>query len=302
MEIATLYKKFTKYIIDVRGGVPATAHNYLTYLNMFSEITGVKLTNKITKKSIDDFKDRLLELDISKKTVNYYLIGLRVFIIFLHREKIPTIDVVDVERFKRLNDKKIDLIPKDELIRFLSAKISPTSDLLVNMLFATGLRIFELQGLNIEDLRGCTFSVRGKGGKDRIVFLDGDICTKLLEYVGERTSGPIFLNPQKNRISKRRLQAIVQERVIKLNLSKQFSAHTLRHHFATDLLENGADLMSVKDMLGHSSIATTQKYIHLSNKHLQNSHEKFHTKINVDLPKVDKIGDNIGDDKEKQTI
>lgn len=259
------------------GFAPATASNYKFYLGSFFAFAKIQNPSDITSKSVEDFKNHLLEKNISKRTINLYLFALRRFVRFLSSLDVATLHHDKIESFKRVKQAEIDLMPKKELFTFLDKKVSPVSDLLVNMLFSTGLRIFELHSLNIEDIRQCTFTMRGKGGKDRLIFMEDRVCKMLSVFLGARKSGPIFLSKFGSRMSKRYLQKVVEKRSRLLKPSKPVSAHTLRHFFATDLLENGADLRAIQDMLGHASIATTQRYTHVSNAHLKNAYDKFHS-------------------------
>ena len=186
-----------------------------------------------------------------------------------------------IELFRNIKPKEMELISHDELRVFLTTSLDPRSDLLANMLFSTGLRIFELAKIDISDMRGSKFTIRGKGGRDRIVFLAPGIYDMLQNYIGKRKKGPIFINPNGEATSIRYLQKLITLRAQKLEMSKNVSCHTMRHLFATDLLENGADLRSVQEMLGHASVTTTQRYTHISNKHLENSFTKFHTEFKM---------------------
>lgn len=288
MKTISQYKiEFAKHLLENKGISPVSVKNYLSYINRFVSLsvpqtptdTETFSVSDFTSQNIENFKTKLLELNVSKKTINYYLIGIRVFLKYLQEQNVETIDISKVELYKKIKDKQIDLISREELEKFLSYNISPISDLLVNMLFSTGMRIFEIEKLNIEDLRTCSFSIRGKGNKDRIVFMSEKVCKMLVDFIGDRTSGPIFINSRGDRMSKRFLQKLVETRSIEMSSTKHISAHTLRHLFATDLLENGADLRVIQEMLGHSSILTTQKYTHVSNSHLANSYDKFHSKF-----------------------
>ncbi len=298
---------FKKYMVDQRSINTSTLRNYVSYLDRFISTVSTSLLTKevendvrtfeikngeleiglivtldhITVEAIENFKSVLTAEGVGKKTINYYLIGIRVFLKWLTASGVEVLNPTKVELYKKVKDKKIDLISREELQKFLTHNLDVESDLVANMLFSTGMRIFELEQLNIEDIRTCSFAIRGKGGKDRVVFLAPEVCKMLTDYIGERKIGPIFLNRWGNRMSKRYLQKIIENRADMLSVSKKVSAHTLRHLFATDLLENGADLRSIQEMLGHSSILTTQKYTHISNAHLENSFNKFHSNFSV---------------------
>jgi site-specific recombinase XerD len=163
---------------------------------------------------------------------------------------------------------------------------------ILEVLFSTGLRVSELAGLNKEDInidRG-EFSVLGKGRKLRIVFLSEHAKTRLKEYLEKRGdpysalfirySGPKpeeGLTPEKMRLSVRSVERLVDKYRKLAGIVKHFSPHALRHSFATDLLEQGADLRSVQEMLGHKNVSTTQVYTHVTNPRLREIHQKFHS-------------------------
>ena len=266
-------EQFIDYLKNERNQNTLTVRNYSSYLHRYISISNGEVSTDAIKK----FKAKLLKENLSHKTINYYLIGLRMFLKWCAKKEIKTIPFEQVELFEVGKEKKIILMPEDELKLFLTHKLEPMSDLIVNMLFSTGLRIHELAQLNIEQVRKCSFTVNGKGDTERIVFLSDGVCKMLDAFLGKRKSGAIFLNKTKSRMSVRYLQKIIDTRTDKLSIKTPVSAHTLRHHFATDLLENGADLRSIQDILGHKSIMTTQKYTHISNKFLEKSFQKFHT-------------------------
>jgi site-specific recombinase XerD len=161
------------------------------------------------------------------------------------------------------------------------------------MLFSTGLRVSELCSLqNDLDLHLDEFSIRGKGGKVRVVFLSDEAKKALKNYLALRkdmsealfapTSGAVG-EPTKSidlheGLTRRSIERIVKRYAIIAGISKKVTPHVIRHVFATDLLSNGADIRSVQAMLGHANIGTTQIYTHVTDKHLRDIHKKFHNK------------------------
>ena len=274
---------FIEYLSVEKNKNPLTIRNYKHYLGRLVALAGVQNPEDITDESVKIFKKELSSLKLNPKTINYHLITLRQFLRFLARREIASLSSDKIELFENIQTKKFDLISKEELEVFLTHKVNPQSDLLSNLLFSTGLRIFELSNIKIEEIRQCSFTVRGKGGKNRIAFLSEDTCSMLMEFLGERKTGPIFINKRGVGVSIRYLQRIIEERADKLSMSKHVSCHTLRHLFATDLMENGADIRSIQEMLGHSNISTTQLYTHVSNEHLKNSFNKFHSNFNKSI-------------------
>jgi site-specific recombinase XerD len=163
---------------------------------------------------------------------------------------------------------------------------------ILELLFSTGLRVSELCSLSRElDLGTSEFSVRGKGEKVRVVFLSDDAKNAIRKYLKKRkdmddalfaqVAGPIKKNLSKEktlRITPRTIERIVKYYAIKAGISKKVTPHVIRHSFATDLLQNGADLRSVQMLLGHANIGTTQIYTHLTDRHLQEIHKNFHNR------------------------
>jgi site-specific recombinase XerD len=162
----------------------------------------------------------------------------------------------------------------------------------LELLFSSGLRVSELVGLDRDhvNLKRREFMVRGKGQKDRPIFISQDAADWIQKYIDKRQDNtkPLFirysgskkvdLSGNFTRLTARSIQRMVARYARLAGITKHVSPHTLRHSFATDLLMNGADLRSVQAMLGHSNIATTQIYTHVTDPHLKEVHEKFHHK------------------------
>ena len=155
------------------------------------------------------------------------------------------------------------------------------------MLYSSGLRVSELTGLNIGelDLAAGMVRVTGKGGKERIVPVGSRALEAVTEYLEERReyriSEALFLNSRGDRINRRSVARIVDTHVMKIAAFKRISPHTLRHTFATHLLEGGADLRAIQELLGHASLSTTQKYTHVSIDRLMEVYDKAHPKAHT---------------------
>jgi site-specific recombinase XerD len=160
----------------------------------------------------------------------------------------------------------------------------------LELLFSSGLRVSELVGLDRDHIntKRREFMVRGKGQKDRPIFISPEAASWIDKYLAMRTDNtkPLFIrysgtkkvdnSGNFSRLTARSVQRMVARYALLAGITKHVSPHTLRHSFATDLLMNGADLRSVQAMLGHSNIATTQIYTHVTDPHLKAVHEKFH--------------------------
>ena len=155
---------------------------------------------------------------------------------------------------------------------------------ILELLYSSGLRVSELTGLNISeiDLSGGMVRVMGKGGKERIVPVGSRAVEALQAYLAQRdnagTKAPLFLNTRGGRINRRSVARIVDTHVLRIAAFKRISPHTLRHTFATHMLEGGADLRAIQELLGHASLSTTQKYTHVSIDRLMEVYDKAHPK------------------------
>ena len=194
----------------------------------------------------------------------------------------------------KVGERSLDLISSQELKRLLEVSSNTGSkgldlgDLrdkaILELLFSTGLRVSELCSLNSDiDLKKDEMSVRGKGDKVRVVFFSDSAKKAVSKYLKARKDmdEALFTSLSKdkaNRLSPRSVERLVKQRAIKAGITKKVTPHIIRHSFATDLLENGADLRSVQMLLGHADISTTQIYTHMTDIHLKNVHKKFHNK------------------------
>jgi site-specific recombinase XerD len=186
----------------------------------------------------------------------------------------------------------LDLISGAELGRLMSApngkELKDLRDkAILELLFSTGLRVSELCSLSRDiDLSHDEISVRGKGEKIRVVFISTSARDAVLEYLKNRKDldDALFVQigrgsskKKEKRLTSRSIERIVKYYAIKAGIMKKVTPHVIRHSFATDLLQNGADLRSVQALLGHAHIATTQIYTHVTDKHLKEVHKKFHS-------------------------
>ncbi len=304
-EIQSLKQQFLEYLEIEKGRALRTIENYDHYLTVFLNQTKIEKARDITYEVVRDFRiwlnrqsagnNKVTGETMKKKTQNYYLIALRTFLKFLTRRNISSLSADNIELAK-VGERSIDVITREELKRLLDAPNQETSPekrarghAILQLLFSTGLRVSELCSLtNDLDLKSDEFSIRGKGGKVRVVFLSDTAKKAVKEYLDMRkdTSDAMFvkLSDENKRetgelgLTRRSIERIVKRYATIAGISKKVTPHVIRHCFATDLLSNGADLRSVQAMLGHSNIATTQIYTHVTDKHLRDVHKKFHGK------------------------
>jgi len=299
MDLKQLKKEYLEYLEIERGRSLKTVENYNRYLSSFFNFNKIDNPQKITDELVRKYRlwlNRQLsgtkQETLKKTTQNYYLIALRGFLKYLVKREIKSLPPERIELAK-VSERALDLISIEELKRLLEAP--DTKDLkglrdkaILELLFSTGLRVSELCALNNDiDLNKDEMSVRGKGDKVRVVFLSGSSKGVIKEYLSKRRDmeEALFISlsnikedKRDNRLTPRSIERLVKQYAIKAGITKKVTPHIIRHSFATDLLQNGADLRSVQMMLGHSSISTTQIYTHLTDKHLKETHKKFHNK------------------------
>jgi len=304
-EIERWKREFLEYIEIEKGRSLKTVENYNHYLSRFFDFSKISSPKDITEEKVREFRLSLNRQNgrkvkgqqsatMKKNTQNYYLIALRSFLKYLLKKNVTSLRPDAIELAKTAG-RQIDPVSSSELGRLLSAPNgSAIPDLrdkaLLELFFSTGLRLAELCSLNRDlDLSKDEFSIRGKGEKVRVVFLSGQAKDAIKAYLSKRDDmeEAMFVQLSKNktsekdlRLTPRSIQRIVKKYAIKAGISKNVTPHMLRHSFATDLLQNGADIRSVQMMLGHANIATTQVYTHVTDRQLQEIHKKFHGKQN----------------------
>ncbi len=294
MEAETAKRQFLEYIEIERGRAVKTIENYDHYLTRYFIQAGIKKVSDISEQNIREFRQWLNRQpgtdngSMKRRTQNYYMIALRAFLKFLRKRDIECLSPERIELAK-LPERELDLITPAELERLLqSAPGTEEKDLrdaaILEMLFSTGLRVSELCALDNDlDLTQDSFSVRGKGEKVRVVFLSGPAKNAVAAYLKARKdmAEALFVNIPvgthiPSRLTPRSVERIIKHRAAKAGITKKVTPHVLRHSFATDLLNNGADIRSVQQLLGHASINTTQIYTHITDTHLHEIHKKYH--------------------------
>lgn len=292
--------KFLEYLELEQNRSSKTIQNYSHYLTRLSDFAGEIKVSAINEELIRKWRLWLNRLgtntsdEMAKVTQNYHLIALRSFLRFCAKRGWAALapDKIELARTKR---PQVTFLTAEELTRLAAQPdISIVSGLrdraIIELLFSSGLRISELVNLDRDhiNLARREFMVRGKGQKDRPVFISLQAASWIDLYLKKRQDNakPLFirysgskkvdLSGNYARLTARSIQRMVSRYAKLAGITKHVSPHTLRHSFATDLLMNGADLRSVQAMLGHSNIATTQIYTHVTDPHLKQVHEKFH--------------------------
>lgn len=303
MDIEHLIRQFLEDLEVSRGRSTKTVENYRHYLEVFCNFSKVKDPSEITDDMVREYRLWLNRKEsgkvvggyketLKKRTQNYHIIALRAFLKYLAKRDVKSLAAERIELAK-VPERSLDLITSEELHRLLNAPKGDTlpglrDKAMLELLFSTGLRVSELASLPRDlDLSRDEFSVRGKGEKVRVVFLSEEARTAIRAYLAKRKDldDAMFVNlgknagrAEENRLTPRSMERIIASYAIKAGISKKVTPHVIRHSFATDLLQNGADLRSVQALLGHANISTTQVYTHVTDQHLRDVHKKFHSK------------------------
>ncbi len=305
LTLRILIKRYLNYIEIEKNYSNWTSVKYTHYLKTFrawfEKHYAQEYIEKLTPEMVRRYRMYLVKYEnslgnkLSPTSQAYYVIALRAFLKFCRKKGIKTLAPDKVE-LPKAEDKRIKFLDRDQVERLLmspdTSKIAGLRDrAILEVLFSTGLRVSELAKLDVDriDLKTKEFGVVGKGRKARVVFLSDRSCAWVERYLSARSDmyRPLWirflrndeidpaLSSEKLRLTVRSIQRIVEKYRRLAGLPVRISPHVLRHSFATTLLQNGADLRSVQEMLGHKNVATTQVYTHVTNPHLKEVHKKY---------------------------
>lgn len=279
---------FISYILIEKGLSKNTALAYRTDLNTYLKFLEDKKINyeTITHLEITDFLWHLKTSDFKPRSIYRMIESIRQFYKFLIAE-----NFIKTNPTANLTAPKLDLILPDMLtneeVTKLLNSVSDSDNLsirnraMLELLYATGLRVSELINLKFSniDIEECYVKIFGKGNKERLVPFGQKAQLYLKRYLRVRNNSKseyLFLTRLNKPISRIEFWRQLKQIAIKAGITKNITPHTLRHSFATHLLTGGADIRFVQEMLGHSSISTTQIYTHVSQERLKEQHKKFH--------------------------
>ena len=268
--------KYLEYLEVVRKYSDKTIKSYSDDLIEYNEFLGNNFKN-ILDINIDITKEYLKYLydrGINKNSISRKLSSIRGFYNYLVKE-----EIISTNYFNNIPSPKKDLY----LPKFLNSEERDT--LIIELLYATGLRVSELVNIKVKDIDSGNKSIKvlGKGDKERIVLYNNHTSKALDIYLNDayhifnkKNSEYLILNHNGGKLSDRYVRMIIDKLVRKANLDIKISPHTIRHTFATDMLEEGADLMTVKELLGHESLNTTSIYTHITNEQIKKTYNMAH--------------------------
>lgn len=287
--IDTYIDEFIDYLIIDKKYSENTIKSYKNDLKKFKNFIN-KQINNITENDIKKYIKHLNKENDDKKTISHNISTLRSFYKFLLIEKKVNknpMEYIELPKIRKSLPKTLSIEEIDKLLDInLTDAFSYRNKAMLELMYSSGLRVSELINVKIHDIdvSNCTIRIMGKGSKERIVPL-GDYAIRYIELylkeyrerlIKKEMNDYLFLNNHGKKMTRQGFFKILKQIAKEKNIKTEFSPHTLRHSFATHLLNGGADLRSIQEMLGHESISTTQIYTHVSKEKLKESYNNFH--------------------------
>ncbi len=284
--------KYLEYLKVVKKYSDLTIKSYYDDLIEYNEFLGDSFTNilDVNYDTVKLYLKYLYEKKINKNSISRKLSSIRGLYNYLVREEIVTTNYFN----KVSNPKKELYLPKflkdSELDKIFNVckedtPINQRNTLIIELLYASGIRVSELVNIKLSDIDKSEKSIKilGKGSKERMVLYNNHTKKAMDTYLNDGyhifnkiNSGYLILNKDGNKLSERYVRVIIDDLVRKAGLDIKISPHTMRHTFATDMLEEGADLVTVKELLGHESLNTTSIYTHITNEQIRKTYNMAH--------------------------
>ena len=281
--------KFVSYLEVERNYSEHTLRSYQADLRELKDFLEGKDPKNITHIDLRRFLAELKRKGLAKRTIVRKLGAIRSFFRFLSREKYITTNPADSIFTPKLDKRLPEFLDTKKIIALITA---PREDdilgirdrAILEVLYSTGIRVSELVGMSEKDvdLISGAVKVRGKGKKERLALLGRAAQTALRKYIEKSkkqktgSGEAIFFNKAGKRLTDRSVRRIVSKYVKKCSIQENISPHSIRHSFATHLLNNGADLRSVQELLGHKNLSTTQIYTHLGSQRIKDMYQNAH--------------------------
>lgn len=297
--IEGLLKEYLYYLKITKNLAKNTIQSYQNdlndYLSFIDKQYHIKRPEQITKQHALNYLNHLKRADLSAKSIARKISSIKSFHHYLLSEKLCDENIfLSISQPKVTNPLPVVLNQNEiELLLTAAKKSSKALDIrnlaMIELAYGSGLRVSELINLKISDLHlnNSLIKILGKGSKERIVPLGENAIIALRKYlidarplIHPEGKDILFVNKNGQKLSRVGFYKIIQTLAVSAGIEKSISPHTLRHSFATHLLENGADLRAVQELLGHEDIMTTENYTHISKQHLQNAYQAAHPRAN----------------------
>lgn len=281
--------KFINYLKVEKNASSNTVTNYLVDLKSFGSFCGEKDMADIDHLVLRRFLAQMRGRNYSKRTIARKLASLRSFFKFLYREGYIKTNPISAISTPKLDKKLPRFLDVEKMVKLVQAPDERTvaglrDRAILETLYSAGVRVSELVGLDVDDIDFISgvAKVLGKGSKERLVPIGEPALAALRSYIGKRSEWAlkdktaVFLNRFGRRLTDRSVRRIVDKYIRALSFAEKISPHSLRHSFATHLLDRGADLRSVQELLGHMNLSTTQIYTHVTTERMKAVYDKAH--------------------------
>ena len=290
MNNSSIKEEFKSFLFVDKKYSENTINSYLNEYDKFNNFFNNKDVSKITTDELEEYLSYLKKNNLSSRSISHNISVIRTLYKFLLINKYIEKDIavfLELPKLKKSLPKVLTIEEVDKLLDIsLINEFSYRNKAMLELMYATGLRVSDLVNLKLNDIDidSCLVKTMGKGSKERIIPLGDYALFYLKEYVykyrtlmmKDKIHDYIFVNNHGSKLTRQGFFKIIKELAKEKGINKDISPHTLRHSFATHLLDRGADLRSIQEMLGHSNIATTQIYTHISNKHIENNYNNAH--------------------------
>jgi integrase/recombinase XerC len=299
MNIYAAIDQFLNFLTLERNASSHTLRAYsrdLTELAEYAEGDEISEVENFDIYLLRGFVSSFYEKKVEKSTLERKIATLKSFFKFLLFKKAVAENPARQLKFPKKEKKLANVFARDSIIALIESPdvttpVGKRDRLILELLYGTGVRVGELEGLNVADIdmSGRRLRIRGKGKKERLVPLDDYYVTLIKSYLNALSEmlqkgfapsgeGALILNRRGGRLSSRNILSLVKKYLVKVGLPEIYSPHSFRHTFATHLLEEGADIRTLQELLGHTSLTTTQKYTHLNLEKMLASYKKAHPK------------------------
>jgi integrase/recombinase XerC len=279
--------EFLRHLRSEKNVSAHTERSYLSDLTQLADFLGDREPSGVSHQDLRRFLAELIRRKTARSSVSRKLSAVRSFFKFLHRTGLVSADPSRTIATPKQERHLPSVLTVDDALRLLESPTQDANDPLrdravLETLYSTGVRASELVGIDRQDIDrpGGLVRIRGKGRKERIVPIGRHALDSIDRYCAEKKAGAdhdaVFTNPSGKRLTVRSVQRILATYRKKLAIAQKASPHTLRHSFATHLLESGADLRSIQELLGHASLSTTQRYTHVNLDSLMEVYDKAH--------------------------
>ncbi|MCI8347340.1 MAG: tyrosine recombinase [Bacilli bacterium] len=292
MDINTAIEDFINYCVFEKGLSDKTKESYQYDLRVYKSFLlneNINQVQHILTSNIEDFLKQRSVMEEKVSTIAHNLTVIKNFHLYLYKTKIVKVDVSEGISRPKLQKKIPQVVSMEDIDRLLDIQLNTIFDYrnkaMIELMYGAGLRVSELISLDTYDLDfiNCVIRIKGKGRKERIVPLGEYSIYYLKLYLEKRDTmlkkmscNALFLNNHGKRMTRQGFFKNLKTILKKQDLDENISPHTLRHSFATHLLKRGADLRSIQELLGHSDIATTKIYTHVSDDKVSQDYKKYH--------------------------